>query len=52
MGAWPGGQLETIEGGRHEVLMEDAITRGQIVTRMADLFSTSLKHGSSASRSA
>lgn len=52
MAAWPGGQLETIAGGRHEVLMEDPVTRGRILTRMVDVFASAGEHGSSASRSA
>ena len=52
MAAWPGGQIETIEGGRHEVLMEDAGTRGGILTRMVDVFAGAGAHADTASRSA
>ncbi|APX24062.1 MAG: alpha/beta hydrolase [Rhodobacteraceae bacterium] len=38
MAAWPGGALETIRDGEHEVLMEDAVTRGRILSRMASVF--------------
>jgi len=30
MADWPGGRLEVIPGGRHEVLMEDAATRARL----------------------
>ncbi|WP_417743316.1 hypothetical protein [Salipiger sp.] len=44
MASWHGGQIETIEGGRHEVLMEDALTRGRILTRIADVFASAGVH--------
>ncbi|EPX76236.1 alpha/beta fold hydrolase [Salipiger mucosus] len=38
MAGWPGGRLEMIQGAEHEVLMEDAVTRGRIVSQMAEVF--------------
>ncbi|GGG65810.1 hydrolase [Salipiger pallidus] len=38
MAAWPGGQLETVAGGEHEVLMEDAVTRGRIISQIVQVF--------------
>ncbi|WP_417722287.1 alpha/beta fold hydrolase [Salipiger sp.] len=43
MADWPGGKLEVVPGGEHEVLMEDAVTRGRIVSQMADLFETAAR---------
>ncbi|MGI3167773.1 alpha/beta hydrolase [Pseudooceanicola sp. C21-150M6] len=34
MGAWPGGELVLLEGGRHEVLMETPAIRDQIFDRL------------------
>ena len=30
--------LELVQGGEHEVLMEDAVTRGRIVAQLAQVF--------------
>lgn len=38
MARWPGGKLETINAGRHEVLMEDAATRDAIARSICDFF--------------
>ncbi|MCR8546391.1 alpha/beta hydrolase [Salipiger sp. P9] len=38
MAGWADGRLETVPGGHHEVLMEDAVTRGRILSQMARLF--------------
>ncbi|MGR3376962.1 alpha/beta fold hydrolase [Salipiger abyssi] len=38
MAAWPGGHLETVPNGRHEVLMEDAATRRHITQQMVEVF--------------
>ncbi|WP_417673203.1 alpha/beta hydrolase [Pseudodonghicola sp.] len=38
MANWRRGELELIEGGKHEVLMEDAATRAHAFDRMAALF--------------
>ena len=38
MGDWPGGQLEWIEGGKHEVLMENRTTRIRILGRICGFF--------------
>ena len=35
MADWPGGRLDVIRGGEHEVLMENAATRGRIVSQLA-----------------
>ncbi|WP_226622524.1 alpha/beta fold hydrolase [Alloyangia pacifica] len=34
MGRWPGGRLEMIQAGEHEVLMEDMVTRSRIVSQL------------------
>lgn len=36
MNAWPGGRLEVVPGGRHEVLMEDAATRSRLHEMICD----------------
>ncbi|MDO6585762.1 alpha/beta hydrolase [Salipiger sp. 1_MG-2023] len=38
MSMWPGGRLETVSGGEHEVLMESAPVRRRILTEMLDFF--------------
>ncbi|MCZ4260486.1 alpha/beta hydrolase [Limimaricola sp. G21655-S1] len=38
MARWPGAALEMIEGGRHELLIEDAETRGTRIDRIARHF--------------
>jgi lysophospholipase len=38
MARWPGGRLEVIEGGRHEVLMEDAETRGRLFAMICEFY--------------
>ncbi|MCD1619915.1 alpha/beta fold hydrolase [Salipiger marinus] len=38
MARWPRGRLELVQGGEHEVLMEDAVTRGRIVAQLAQVF--------------
>lgn len=38
LAGWSNGSLEMIEGGEHEVLMEDARTRAKIMDRIAELF--------------
>ncbi|WP_136442670.1 alpha/beta fold hydrolase [Pacificoceanicola onchidii] len=38
MAHWPGGKLVMIEKGEHEVMMEDAGTRGRICNQMISLF--------------
>lgn len=45
MAGWPGGRMEVVQGAEHEVLMEDAVTRGRIVSRMAELFEEAAAHG-------
>ncbi|MEQ8898548.1 MAG: alpha/beta hydrolase [Roseovarius sp.] len=42
MAAWPGGRLEVIEGGRHEVMMDDPETRAAVFGMMGDFFT---RHG-------
>lgn len=39
---WANGTLEMIEAGEHEVLMEDAATRGQIIGKITTLFDAHL----------
>jgi len=39
---WPNGTLEMIEAGEHEVLMEDAATRAQIMDKIAATFDAQL----------
>ncbi|SDI50258.1 alpha/beta fold hydrolase [Alloyangia pacifica] len=34
MASWPGGRLEVVQAGEHEVLMEDVVTRGRIVSQL------------------
>lgn len=41
MSSWPNGELIMVPGGEHEVLMEDAVTRGRIISQMAELFAQS-----------
>lgn len=36
LASWPGARLETVEGGRHEVLMEDAATRARLYGLIAE----------------
>ncbi|MGR3627154.1 MAG: alpha/beta fold hydrolase [Limimaricola sp.] len=38
MRRWPGAELEIVEGGRHELLIEDAATRGARLDRIAAHF--------------
>ncbi|MBE9638432.1 alpha/beta fold hydrolase [Salipiger mangrovisoli] len=38
MGRWPGARLEIIQAGEHEVLMEDLVTRGRIVSQLVAHF--------------
>jgi lysophospholipase len=43
MADWPGGRLEVIEGGRHEVMMDDPETRAAVFGLMGEFFAS---HGS------
>ncbi|MCA0850981.1 alpha/beta fold hydrolase [Salipiger thiooxidans] len=52
MTAWPGGRLERVQGGEHEVLMEDAVTRGRILSQMAQVFEDAARSADAAARSA
>ena len=38
MAAWPNGRLEVIEGGRHEVMMDDPDTRAAVFDMMGNFF--------------
>ncbi|MCA0994359.1 alpha/beta fold hydrolase [Alloyangia pacifica] len=38
MARWPGGRLELIQGGEHEVLMEDAVTRERVISQISALY--------------
>lgn len=38
MAAWPNGRLEVIDGGRHEVMMDDPETRATVFGMMVDFF--------------
>lgn len=38
MAAWPAGRLEVIEGGRHEVLMDDPETRGRVLDQVCAFY--------------
>lgn len=42
MGRWPSGKLVTLEGGRHEVLMERAELRDHVISEMTQLFDAQL----------
>jgi len=40
MGRWPGGVLEMVDGGEHEVLMDLPGTRAAVMAQMTDFFGT------------
>lgn len=50
MARWPGGKLEIIEGGRHEVLMEAPQMRASVVSQCCQLFDASLVSTTKATR--
>jgi lysophospholipase len=43
MARWPGGTLEVVEGAEHEVLMESAAIRAQIMPKIVALFQSASK---------